>query len=119
MNDVTAGLSDADLQKFADTIAKLPAPKPPTSAPDAARMQRASALVAQHRCAFCHDGTFVGGQNVPRIASQREDYLLKALRDYKAGARREYRPAMAEVMVLLTDDNLIDLAHFLAHTPAP
>jgi cytochrome c553 len=116
MNDMAAGLSDADLQKFADTIAKLPPPQP-TGGAEAARMQRAAALVQQHRCAFCHNN-LAGADNVPRIAAQREDYVLKALRAYKAGTRREYQPAMAEVVAPLRDEDLVDLAHFLAHTGA-
>ena len=117
MNDMTAGLSDADLQKFADAIAKLPPPQPAEGA-DPARMARTQALVQQHRCAFCHNN-FAGADNVPRLAAQREDYLLKALREYKAGTRREYQPVMAEVMAALKDEDLVDLAHFLAHVGAP
>jgi cytochrome c553 len=116
MNDMTAGLSDADLQKFADTIAKLPAP-PPTPGGDPARLQRGAGLIQQHRCAFCHSN-LAGAESVPRIAGQREDYLLKALREYKSGARREYQPVMAEVMGALNDADIVDLAHFLAHTAA-
>jgi cytochrome c553 len=117
MNDMAAGLSDAELQTLADAIAKLPPPKPAEGA-DPARMQRGAALIQQHRCAFCHNN-LKGADNVPRIAAQREDYLLKALREYKAGTRHEYQPVMAEVIVPLKDDDLVDLAHFLAHTGAP
>src|SRR3974390_3746719 len=45
MNDMTKGLTDADLQKFADIVAKLPAPQPPAEPPDQARMARGRALV--------------------------------------------------------------------------
>jgi cytochrome c553 len=54
---------------------------------------------------------------VPRLAAQREDYLLKTLREYKAGTRPEYQPIMAEVMGPLQDQDLADLAHFLARVP--
>jgi cytochrome c553 len=54
---------------------------------------------------------------VPRLAGQREDYLVKALRDYKSNARRVYDPSMADVMYLLTDADSLDLAHFLARQP--
>jgi cytochrome c553 len=116
MNELTKGLSDADLQKFADTIAKLPPPMPASNG-DAARAQRARELVARHRCGFCHDADFSGNDSVPRLAAQREDYLLKTLREYKAGTRPEYEPRMAEVMGPLQDQDLADLAHFLARVP--
>ena len=35
---------------------------------------------------------------MPRLADQREDYLLKTLREYKSGARRAYEPIMVEVL---------------------
>jgi cytochrome c553 len=80
MNDMAKGLSDDDLRKFAEAIAKLPAPRPADGPVDAARIERARALVAQNRCNICHTATFVGQDNVPNIADQREDYLVKALR---------------------------------------
>jgi cytochrome c553 len=51
---------------------------------------------------------------VPRLAGQREDYLLKALRDYKSNARRGYDAIMDDVLYPLNDDNFQDLAHFLS-----
>jgi cytochrome c553 len=116
MNEMTRDLSDADLQRFADTIAKSPPPQPPSDL-DAARAARARELVTRHRCGFCHDADFSGNDSVPRLAAQREDYLLKALREYKAGTRPEYQPIMAEVMGPLQDQDLADLAHFLARVP--
>ncbi len=35
---------------------------------------------------------------MPRIADQREDYLVKTLRDYKSNIRRGYDGTMAEVL---------------------
>ena len=51
----------------------------------------------------------------PPLRHQREDYLLKALRDYKAERRLGDRAAMVEVVAPLGDDDLADLAHYLAH----
>jgi cytochrome c553 len=54
------------------------------------RAERARALVEQNQCNVCHRPDFSGRDNVPRLADQREDYLLKTLREYKSGARRGY-----------------------------
>jgi cytochrome c553 len=115
MNEMTRGLSDEDLRRMAEAIAQLPPPPPATTPPDPARIERASALIQQHRCNFCHTQDFSGAQNVPRLAGQREDYLVKALREYKSNTRRAYDPAMADVMYPVTDADILDLAHFLAH----
>jgi len=79
MIDAAQGLSDDDLRHLADLIAKLPAPPPPQGAPDEARMARGRTLATQNRCGFCHNPDFAGRDNVPRLADQREDYLVKAL----------------------------------------
>ncbi len=114
MNDMAKGLSDDDLRGFADAIAKLPPPQPPDGPLDAARMERARDLVEQNRCNFCHTPSFAGQDNVPRIADQREDYLVKALRGYKDNSRRGYDGSMADVVAPLTDEQIRDLAYYVA-----
>jgi cytochrome c553 len=53
---------------------------------------------------------------VARLAGQREDYLLKALRDYKGGLRSGGgRAAMAEVAFPLHEEEITALAHYLAN----
>ena len=115
MTELTKGWSDADLQQAADFIASLPPPKPTADPVDAARLERARALVEQNHCNVCHRPDFSGQENVPRVADQREDYLLKALRDYKSSARRGYDATMAEALQPVGDAQLPELAYYLAH----
>jgi cytochrome c553 len=114
MNDMANGLSDDDLRSFADIISKLPAPQPAPGPVDEARIERARALVEPNRCNFCHTPSFAGQQNVPRIADQREDYLVKALRGYKDNSRRGYDASMADVIEPITDEQILDLAYYIA-----
>jgi cytochrome c553 len=117
MNAMTKGLSDDDLRGMAKAISSLPPPPPAAGPPDPARVERARALIQQHRCNFCHNEIFSGEENVPRLAGQREDYLVKAMREYKSNTRRGYDASMADVMHPLTDADILDLAHFLARLP--
>ena len=114
MNEMAKGLSDADLQKAAEIIAKLPPPVPVADTPDAARIQHAQALANANRCNFCHQSKYQGQENVPRLAGQREDYLLKALRGYKDNSRHGYDAQMSEVVYGMKDEDFVDLAYFLA-----
>jgi cytochrome c553 len=114
MNDVTKGLSDDNLRGFADAISKLPAPQPVEGPVDNERIARAIALIEQNHCNFCHTPTFAGQQNVPRIASQREDFLIKAMRGYKDNSRHGYDPTMAAVIQPITDAQILDLAYYMA-----
>ena len=116
MVEYAKDLSDDDLRNFSDAIEKLPAP-PPADGGDAARMQRGYALIEQNHCNVCHQSNLAGRDNVPRLAAQREDYLAKALREYKSNARVGYEPVMLEVMRPLTDADIADLAYTVARMP--
>lgn len=114
MNDMAKGLSNDDLRSFADAISKLPPPPPVSGLADDARMARARVTIEQNHCNICHTANFAGQDNVPRIAGQREDYLVKALRGYKNNSRRGYDDAMASVVAPITDAQILDLAYYIA-----
>jgi cytochrome c553 len=117
MNEMLHGASDDDLRTMAEAIAELPAPKPDATEADASRLARARELVRRNRCNVCHQPNFAGDENVPRIAGQREEYLLKSLRGYKDNSRRGYDSQMADVVAPLTDADFTALAYFLARQP--
>ena len=72
------------------------------------------AAAAQHRCNSCHKADFSGGENVPRIANQREDYLAKTLTEYRNNSRQGYDGTMADVMGAVTPAQIADLAYYIA-----
>jgi len=115
MNAMAKELNDDDLQSMAGSIAALPPPDPPADPGDAARLEQARALVEQNHCNICHRADFSGQDNVPRLAAQREDYLLKTMRDYKSGARHGYDATMAEALQPTSDAQLVDFAYYLSH----
>ncbi len=55
-----------------------------------------------------------GRDNIPHIADQREDYLVKTLREYKNNTRHGYDGTMAEVLAPVTDAQIVDLAYAIA-----
>ena len=117
MNDAVKGFSDDDLRTFSDYVSKLPAPQPVAEPADAARLQRGQMLVRQHRCDVCHNPDLAGRENVPRIAGQREDFLVKTMREYKANVRSGYDASMGDVLQPITDAEILDLAYFAARRP--
>lgn len=64
-------------------------------------------------CAACHgaDGNSAV-PDFPRLAGQQPDYLVKVLRDYKSGARKN--AIMAPQVANLTDQDIADLAAFFS-----
>jgi cytochrome c553 len=119
MTAVAKTLTDDDLRGFSDYIGTLPpVPAPPPPAPiDAARMAKGKALAEQHKCLFCHGTDLGGGQQVPRIAGQREEYLQASLRGFQSGKRAAYTQAMPAAVSQIPADDLDTLAYFAARFP--
>jgi len=115
MNTVARDITDADLTALADYVSGLPPPKPADGGADIdqPRYLRGADIVRQRRCAVCHNPDFSGREQMPRIAGQREKYLLKSFKEYQAGQRIGTQAAMAEAVRGLDDTQLADLAYHL------
>lgn len=83
-------------------------------APAFAAGDAASGKQKSQACAACHgaDGNTPTGPDFPRLAGQHYDYLLKALRDYKAGARKN--PIMSGQVGGLSAQDMADLAAYFS-----
>jgi cytochrome c553 len=117
MNQMAESLSNEDIRNLGAYFASLPAPKLPPPPEDAAPEDtRLGAEVAKAiHCTNCHGDNYEGVDNIARLAGQREDYLYKALRDFKSGARTAVGAAgMADVVYPLGDTEMQALAHYLS-----
>lgn len=113
---VAKTMTDADLRGFSTFIGTLPpVPAASAAAPDAARMAKGQALAQQHKCVFCHGAALDGGQGVPRIGGQKEDYLRAVLHGYKTGDRPGYTRAMSEALSQVPVEDLDLLAYYVAN----
>jgi cytochrome c553 len=121
MGTIAASLKDADIRDLGAYFSSLPPPAPVTDAyPDPQRYARGAKLAQAHRCASCHGERYAGQQAVARIAHQREDYLLKALRDFHDGKRTGGGiAAMPDAVYPLSDEDLHALAHYLSRFQNP
>lgn len=120
MTAVAIQMTNDDMQGFASYISTLPpVPAPQSEAIDNERMRRGSELSQQYKCSFCHGADFSGGEQVPRIGGQHEQYLQTTLREFKNGERQGYTMAMAGAVSEISQDDLDTVAYFLARfTPA-
>jgi cytochrome c553 len=121
MTAVAKTLTDDDLRGFSDLIGTLPpVPAPPLAQPpDPVRMARGQVLAEQHKCVFCHGAGLAGGEQVPRIAGQREDYLQASLRGFHAGSRPGYTQAMGAAVSQIPEEDLDTLAYYVARFRGP
>jgi len=116
MQPIADQISNEDVRALGAYFASLTPPKAtaPDDNPDLSR-KGAQAAVGR-RCASCHTDTFAGTKAVARLAGQREEYLVKALHDYKSGVRSGGAgAAMTDVAYPLSDEEIEALAHYLAH----
>jgi cytochrome c553 len=118
MAPVAEQLSNEDVRDLAAYFTSL---KSPSSSAAEMRDDRpeltetGKKATAAGRCASCHGDDFAGSKAVARIAGQREEYLIKALHDYKAGPRTGGGvAAMAEVAYPLSEEDISALAHYLS-----
>ena len=78
--------------------------------------KKGAQAAAGRRCTSCHTDSYAGTKAVARIAGQREEYLSKALHDYRLGVRSGGgQAAMADVAYPLSEEEIEALAHYLAH----
>ncbi len=64
-------------------------------------------------CAACHGADGVSSvSSFPKLAGQNRDYLVQALRDYKAGKRKN--PIMAGQVQALSETDILDLALYFS-----
>jgi len=116
MQPIVEQLDNEGIRNLGAYFASLTPPKvtQPDDNPDLSK-KGAQAAVGR-RCANCHTDSFAGKDAIARIADQREDYLLKALHDYKSGVRSGGgMAAMADVAYPLSEEEITALAHYLSH----
>jgi cytochrome c553 len=106
-------LKDGDMDALAKHYAKL-APQPSDEKIDPALVSRGAELAPALRCGSCHLPDFVGQQQMPRLAKQRVDYMVHAMKEYRDNKRSGADTAMTAVVLGVSDADLAALAHYAA-----
>jgi cytochrome c553 len=115
MQPIVEQITNEDIRNLGAYFASLTPPKPASDDNPDLSKKGAQAAVGR-RCASCHTDSFAGTKAVARLTGQREEYLVKALHDYKSGARSGGAgAAMSDVAYPLSDEEITALAHYLAH----
>ena len=80
---------------------------------DEARALHGKAKADEVLCTMCHLGGFKGQNEIPRVAGQHYEYVVKQLRDFKTYRRTNDAGNMASVSKTLSDADIEDLGHYL------
>jgi cytochrome c553 len=113
MDPFIAGLSRADMFDLAAFFAAQK-PRPNAFKADPGRVARGKAKADEVLCTMCHLGGFLGQNEIPRVAGQHYEYVVKQMRDFKSGKRTNDAGNMASVTKTLSERDIEDLAHFLS-----
>jgi cytochrome c553 len=81
--------------------------------PDPDKVAKGKVKAEEVFCTMCHLGGFKGQNEIPRVAGQQFDYIVKQLKDFKASKRTNDAGNMVSVSRTLSDQDIENLAHYL------
>ena len=114
MTSLAASMSQHELDGLAAHFSKMTALPNTTFQADPARVARGEALVKANNCAACHGQQLEGKDLYPRLAGQGYGYLRDQLNNFKSGARRDATGSMTAVVGALSQQDIDDLAQYVA-----
>ena len=113
MTPFVKGLTDGEIEALAKHFARLE-PKRSDEPIDPALARRGAAIAAARHCASCHLPTLAGQDQMPRLAGQRVDYMIFALKALRDDQRTGADTQMTATIFGLSDADLAALAHYAA-----
>ena len=113
MKGMLNGVSDAEVTALAKYYADKPLAPVPTDR-DAEVFARGGKLAEGMRCGICHLPTYLGREQIPRLAGQREDYLLLSMQQFKNNQAIGRDSNMAASVYGVSDQDLQDISYYLA-----
>jgi cytochrome c553 len=113
MEPLVKDLTDAEIEALAKHFARLE-PKPSGESIDPSLVKRGAELAARLRCGSCHLPTLVGQEQMPRLAKQRIDYMIDALKALRDNTRSGADTLMSVAVHGISDADLVALAHYAA-----
>jgi cytochrome c553 len=114
MDPIAAPLTQADMLALADYFSKQK-PTPNGFVADPAKVVAGRKKSDEVLCPMCHQGEFVGQNEIPRVAGQQYDYVKKQLADFKAKRRTNDAGNMTSVAGTLSDADIENLAQYIAN----
>jgi cytochrome c553 len=113
MSPMAATLSREDMLDLADYFSSQKQ-KPNGFKADSAKVAQGKKIADNALCPMCHLGEFSGQNEVPRVAGQHYEYIVKQLKDFRDRRRTNDAGNMAAYTRGLTDAQIDELAQYAA-----
>lgn len=115
MKGMLDGMKDAEIVALAGFFAAQKPVAAATGTANDATYARGQALAQRMLCGSCHLPDFSGREQIPRLAGQHETFLLQSMKEFRDRPGPGRDTIMAASLYGLKDNDLADLAHFLAY----
>lgn len=113
MSAMVGSLSKDDMRALADYFAGQKKKRNNFNA-DPEKAAKGKAVADAALCTMCHLGGFAGQNEIPRVAGQHYDYVVKQLKDFRARNRTNDAGNMTSVSKGLSDEDIENLAHYIS-----
>ncbi len=110
MSPAAVVLSDEDMQDLADYFSGQSLVRS-TAKTDPVVVERGKKVASEAQCVVCHQPSFKGLNEIPRLSRQKYPYIVKQLKDVRDGIR--VSDVMAPTIKDLTDEQIAALAQYL------
>jgi cytochrome c553 len=113
MRALLKGMPDKEIVAFAVYYSKLKA-KSSEEKTDPTLFNKGKDIAAKNRCASCHEKTYVGREQMPRLAGQREEFLAEVMLQYRQNKRPGGDTMMSAALYGIPEADFKALAHYLS-----
>ena len=112
MSPMAVNLSKQDMYDLAEYFSSRK-PLPSDYAVEGAKITEGKKIADAALCTMCHLGGFSGQNEIPRVAGQHYEYIVKQLKDFRAKKRTNDAGNMTSVSKGLTDGQIDALAQYI------
>jgi cytochrome c553 len=112
MSPSIAVLTESDMQELAEYFSSQTLNRG-SFKPEPGLAAAGKKLAEERQCASCHQASYKGLKDSPRLTRQKYTYLVKQMKDFRDGHRTNDNGAMAASVKDLSDAQVESLAHFL------
>lgn len=113
MQALLKGVSDKEIVALALHFSKLKA-RIPEGKTDPVLLNRGRQIAAKNRCANCHEASFRGREQMPRLARQREEFLADVMLQYRHNRRPGGDTLMSAALYGIPEADFKALAHYFS-----
>jgi len=113
MQGLFKGVPDKDIVALAVHFSRLK-PKPFEEKADPKLFNRGKDIAAKNRCASCHEKSFQGREQMPRLAGQREEFLADVMLQYRQNRRPGGDTMMNAALHGIPEADFKALAHYFS-----